>query len=186
MIRLNETLKRRASSLRVSHRTWRLIAGKANLKPERGATVIFGLLMLTLLPACAPVRLPPPTSLDSIIIDMPHGGWRIHVFPDGSGGYSFGALPELGEIEADTFDFNELYLQLAARVTDERDPTASPGTVQFCVEGEGCGELLYFYDQAFVDELFDEAYAHRTGQSLFGGPSGIETIDRLWQEREDE
>lgn len=172
------------SESRSTRRVRRVVAGARQvLTLPLGRIGLPALLLLVVLSACAPVRLPPPSSLDSIIIDMPHGWWRLHVFPDGSAGYSFGALPEVGQVAQDTFDFEALYLELSARVMAQREPTETYGTVQFCVEGDGCGDLLYFYDQAYAEALFDEAFANRTGQSLLGGPGGPENIDRLWRER---
>ncbi|MDH3455372.1 MAG: hypothetical protein OER90_00905 [Gemmatimonadota bacterium] len=133
--------------------------------------------------ACGGV--PPVGKCDAIILDMPHGEWRIHVHPDGSGLYAYGALPQLGRIEPGTFDFAEMHAQLADRVTAERQLTGAPeGTVHFCVGGPTCDPLWYFYDPEFADSLFDLAWAHRSAPSNELEQQDFEGINRIWAERQ--
>ena len=144
-------------------------------------------LLVVLLPfiaGCGRAAVPSIAVVDSIIIDMPHGWHRIHVFPDGSGAYGFGALPEMGGIADGTFDFDSLHRELAQRVAKERDGFGNYGTVQFCRDGEGCGDLYYFYDMEFADELFTKAFANRTGKLHPPVGDNLEVIDRIWKERQ--
>lgn len=146
--------------------------------------ILSTLCLLLPLSGCIGLAIPPASRLDTIIVDMPHGAWRLHLYPDGSGAYSFGALPELGGIPAETFDFYEQYDELSGRITDDREPGREYGTVQFCVEGRGCGELFYLYDREYADELFDRAFANRSGRPARGGLGDTEVIDQMWRQRD--
>ena len=132
--------------------------------------------------ACSGV--PPAGKCEAIILDMPHGEWRIYVHPDGSGLYGYGALPQLGRIEPRTFDFLELHAQLAARITAERQHTGAPeGAAHFCVDGPTCDPLWYFHDPEFADSLFDLAWAHQSPPSSEMEQQVFENINRMWAER---
>jgi hypothetical protein len=142
--------------------------------------LILGCVALAL--ACSGV--PPAGKCDAIILDMPHGEWRIHVHPDGSGLYTYGALPALGRIEPGTFDFADIHARLAASVSAERRQQAHEyGAVQFCVASGDCEPLWYFHDRDLADALFDTAWAHRSAPSTELEREMLETLDRMWAER---
>lgn len=118
-----------------------------------------------------------------LIVDMPHGEWRIHVRRDGSGTYGYGALPATGRFDA-AFDFPELHAQLASTVTRAPRESGDPyGTAQFCVAPGECEPLWYFYDRELAAELFDSAWAHRSAPSNELEERAFQSIDRFWAQR---
>jgi hypothetical protein len=140
-------------------------------------------IVLILLSGCVD-GIPSVEECNTIVVDMPHGMWRIHVYPNGSGTYGYGALPQIGLIETGTFDFQALHADLSTKVVSERNVQAEiHGTVQFCVQDDGCGELWYFYDREMAAQLFDLAYQNRAG-SVFGDGYDTETIDQFWNQRD--
>jgi hypothetical protein len=130
-------------------------------------------------------RIPSVGECEAIVVDMPHGEWRIHVAPDGSGRYAYGALPAYGRFGAGTFDFRQLHATLVARVSAERELLERPyGTVQFCVGGGECGDLWFFSDRQLAAELFDAAYRSREAPRAEWEREMLETVNRFWDRRE--
>jgi hypothetical protein len=129
-------------------------------------------------------NVPSADDCELLIVDMPHGEWRIHVHPDGSGVYAYGALPALGRIEVESFDFTDVHARLASTVSNERQQSAAGyGTVQFCIARGDCGPLWYFYDRELAAELFDSAWANRSTPSSGIERETLETVNRIWSER---
>ncbi|HSG80852.1 MAG TPA: thermonuclease family protein, partial [Gemmatimonadota bacterium] len=125
---------------------------------------------------------PPAPRSELIIMDMPHGGQRIHVRPDGSGWYTYGALPAFGRFPMGTFDFGEVHAGLAGLVQrDRRDIGGEFGTVEFCSGAGDCGDLLYFYDREYADSLFGIAYRNRLPPRVGVEAAGLQTLDRMWR-----
>lgn len=132
--------------------------------------------------ACTGAEL--PERCDAIVMDMPHGAWRIHVHPDGSGRYAYGALPTMGRIAAGTFEFEEVRRRLRRSARGERRGTDEPyGTVQFCPRAGSGERLWYFYDQELAGDLFDLAFESREGTVLEIERERLMQLDRIWAER---
>jgi micrococcal nuclease len=124
---------------------------------------------------------PPAEHSTLIVIDMPHGGQRIHVQRDGSGHYTYGALPTQGRFPAGTFDFAALHSQLAGLAEAERRQAAGDyGTVIFCRGAGDCSDILYFYDKKHADRLFRLAYENRLPPAAEWQAAGLQALDRIW------
>lgn len=147
----------------------------------------FSLLALVLLVSCSGLWIPPASAVDTIVVDMPHGWWRVSIHSDGSANYGFGALAQTGAVARGTFDFESLHADLAPRITREIEPKVEEyGTVQFCVDGEGCGDLWYLTDRSFANEVLDRAFENRIETEAGFGLGSSENSDAMWREREQE
>jgi hypothetical protein len=80
------------------------------LRFSRFAVTVTAALMFSL----AAAQASPPMPSKGLTIDMPHGWWRIHIRPDGSGTLNFAALPQTGRFPAGTFDIAEVTGRLVA------------------------------------------------------------------------
>lgn len=127
------------------------------------------------------VGIPAIEACDSIVLDMPHGGRRIMVEPDGSGTYSYGALPAFRVFGAGTFVFEELYNEL--RDTAERRPrdTAETyGTVQFINGRKSGGDLFFVYDRELLEGFLVTAFTNRMEPSEVWEIDAIRRLNEIW------
>jgi hypothetical protein len=135
--------------------------------------------MTVLIASCSGI--PALEACDSIVLDMPHGGRRIAVELDGSGTYSYGALPAFGTFEAGTFVFEELYNEL--RAVAERRPRETAeacGTVQFLTDRGSGGELFFVYDRELLAGLLNTAFANRAEPTEDWEIDAVRRLNEIW------
>ncbi len=125
--------------------------------------------------------IPPIEACDWIVMDMPHGGRRIAVEPDGSGTYTYGALPVFGSFPAGTFAFEELYHEL--RAVAERRPRETSetcGTVQFLTDWESSGDLFFVYDHDLLVDLLNTAFTNRMEPTFEWEIDAVRRLNEIW------
>ena len=124
--------------------------------------------LLALIGSC--VGSPSVEECSLIVVDMPHGGRRIAIEPDGSGSYAYGALPALGRFGTGTFDFRDVYGRLRSLAQpSRRDSGEVYGTVQFLTEEQSDSALYFLYDQETVTVLLATAFDNRAeGETDWG------------------
>jgi len=132
-----------------------------------------------LLASCGSI--PAVEACDSIVLDMPHGGRRIAVETDGSGTYTYGALPAFGTFPAGTFVFEELYHDLRAVVERRpRETGEASGTVQFLTDPGSSGELFFVYDRDLLVDLLNTAFASRMEPTYEWQIEAVRRLNELW------
>jgi hypothetical protein len=125
--------------------------------------------------------IPAIEACDSIVLDMPHGGRWIAVEPDGSGTYSYGALPAFGTFDAGTFEFEELYNELRAVVERRpRDTAETCGTVQFYTSRGSGGESFFVYDHELLMGLLNTAFDNRVEPTEVWEIDAVRRLNEIW------
>jgi hypothetical protein len=132
-----------------------------------------------LLVSCAGI--PAIEACDSIVLDMPHGGRWIVVETDGSGTYSYGALPAFGAFPTGTFVFEELYNELRAVAERKpRDTAETYGTVQFLTDRGSSGDLFFVYDRDLLVGLLNTAFANRVEPTETWEIEAVRRLNEIW------
>ena len=156
---------------------------KLIFQTSRISVVALAGLFTLILSSCTAPFLPRVADVDTIIVDMPPGWYRIQIYPDGSGAYGFGALPEMGSIHRGTFDFEKIFKDISTDLSGGNENLEAAVTIQFCVDGDGCGPLYYLEDSEYAERLLQRGFSQRTGESRLGPAMSIENLDRMWLER---
>jgi hypothetical protein len=102
-------------------------------------------------------------SLERISMDFPYGETRLIVQKDGQAFLAYGALPQLRKVKKGTFDIDDLYAHVQARLHDNvprekwPNPRSRFGMVQITWKTGAEKEYLIFDEESFASELFDKA-----------------------------
>ena len=135
--------------------------------------------LLALIGSC--VGSPAVGECSLIIVDMPHGGRRIAIQPDGSGSYAYGALPALGRYRTGTFDFGDVYGTLRNLAQpSRRDSGEIYGTVQFVTDEQSDSALYYLYDRELVTDLLATAFDNREKPESGWEEDSVQTLNKIW------
>jgi hypothetical protein len=92
-------------------------------------------------------------------VDLPHGGCRLALRPDGSGHLSYGALPRYVEFASGSFEFKavEQALMRASRPQSQMPLRHAAGAVTL----PGSAELRSLQDAEHASDLFRKAWGAR-------------------------
>jgi len=135
--------------------------------------------LLALIGSC--VGSPPVEECSLIVVDMPHGGRRIAIEPDGSGTYAYGALPALGRFRTGTLDFRDVYGRLRNLAhPNRRDSGELYGTVQFVTDEQSESALYYLYDRELVTDLLATAFDKREEPERDWEEDSVQTLNKIW------
>ena len=116
-----------------------------------------------------------------IVVDMPHGGRRIAVEPDGSGTYAYGALPAQGRFGVATFDFRDVFEKLQSVAQSNRKESGEEyGTVQFLTEQQSESVLYFVYDRELVTHLLATAFDNRVEPESAEATENLRTLNEIW------
>ncbi|MGB6850412.1 MAG: hypothetical protein WBG05_19600 [Thermoanaerobaculia bacterium] len=122
-----------------------------------------------------------------IVVDMPHGGRRIAIEPDGSGTYAYGALPAMGRFGTGTFDFRDVYGKLRSVAQPSRRESGEVyGTVQFLTDGQSESALHLFYDRELVTVLLATAFDNRAEPENAVESDIVQALNEIWLAEETE
>lgn len=140
---------------------------------------VFLISLLALIGSC--VGSPSVEECSRIIVDMPHGGRRIAIEPDGSGIYAYGALPALGRFRTGTFDFRDVYGRLRNIAHPSRRGSGEIyGTVQFVTDEQSESPLYYLYDREMVTDLLATAFDNREEPESEWEEDSVQTLNKMW------
>ena len=110
------------------------------------------------------------SSIESIIMDYPHGETRLHVRRNGAALLFYGARPEHHKVKNGTFDIDELYEQLKTRLHDNipreewPNPRSKAGMVTIDVASKAEKVYLIFDEEEFTEHIFYKARQNIVGQ----------------------
>jgi len=118
-----------------------------------------------------------------IVLDMPHGWWRVNVKPDGSGNFMFGALPYSGEFASETIDHKKLCSDLHEIATESKEKLGAPiGTVQYAQDSNS-DFVWYFSDWDMASNLFKRAWENKNKPSNAIEKKNLEALAKFWENR---
>ena len=122
-----------------------------------------------------------------IVVDMPHGGRRIAIQPDGSGTYAYGALPALGRFGTGTFDFRDVYGKLRSVAQPGRRESGEVyGTAEFITDEQSESVLYFFYDRELATLLLATAFDNRAEPGSAWENDIVQTLNKIWLAEETE
>ena len=119
-----------------------------------------------------------------IVLDMPHGWWRVNVNPDGSGKIMFGALPFYGTFVSGAIDHQKLCSDIQEIATENKEKLSEPiGTVQFDPNGKS-GHVWYFNNWDMASDLFDRAWDNKKKATNDIEKQHLKALAKFWEKRE--
>lgn len=96
----------------------------------------------------------------ALTVELPHGGCRLTIFPDGSGNIHYGAAPGTVRVAARTFDFDRM-LHLLQPDTVPRPARARGSDEVASIVLPGTSEAKPFKDAALVRNLLEQGWTSR-------------------------